>query len=161
VEAVNPQLVKRSALGVLGLLVVAAALIAGRLSAGSHAGYRHGHAAGYTAGLAVGEAQGRQEGRAEQEVSTVGATSQISTKTAFNDGYTAGENDAFSGYDGGWALGTPYAVTISAGAGAATYRIDSRTPLETGVDYYLCPGGHTVCHQPQPLSRLDVGRPAP
>jgi hypothetical protein len=148
VGEVNPQLVKRAALGVLGVIVLAAAALGGRLSAGSHAGYRHGHDAGYAAGLATGETQGRQEGRAEQEVSTVGKAARVTTTSAFNDGYIAGANDAFTGYDGGWALNTPYIVTITAGTGGATYRIDSRTPLQADVDYYLC--GHALCHQPRP-----------
>jgi hypothetical protein len=143
------KIVKTSALGVLALLVVAGSLLLGRLSAGSHTGYRDGHDAGYAAGLATGETQGRQEGRAEQETSTVGAPSQVTAKSAFNDGYVAGENDAFTGYDGGWALRTPYIVTITNGTGGATYRIDARTPLEKGVDYSLCPDGHTFCQQPR------------
>lgn len=39
----------------------------------------------------------------------------------------AGANDAFSGYDGGWAVSTPYLVTLEPGDRQITYRIASRT----------------------------------
>jgi hypothetical protein len=56
-------------------------------------------------------------------------------------------NDAFAGYDGGWTLGVPWIVTLENGAGAVDYRISERTPVEPGVDYYLCPDGHTLCRK--------------
>jgi hypothetical protein len=70
-------------------------------------------------------------------------------KTAFNAGYTAGENDAFRGYDGGWGLGEPYVISLERGKGPITYRIGSRTPLEAGKAYYLCPHSHAVCTEPR------------
>ena len=69
---------------------------------------------------------------------------------AFNAGYAAGWNDAFAGYDGGWALGMPYVVTLAPGSGAITYRIGTRTPLQPGIAYYLCPNGRDLCQRPGP-----------
>ena len=34
-----------------------------------------------------------------------------------------GANDAFGGFDGGWSLGTPYAITLGEGPGGISYRI--------------------------------------
>ena len=49
-----------------------------------------------------------------------------SARAAFDAGYTAGANDVFGGFDGGWSLSEPYVVTLARGTGAVTYRIDSR-----------------------------------
>lgn len=66
-------------------------------------------------------------------------------ETAFSAGYAAGANDAFSGYDGGWAMAYPYIVTLERGSGAITYRIGNRVPMAPGINYYLCPDGHGLC----------------
>jgi hypothetical protein len=146
--------------GTIATLVITAALIAGagitlgRLSVGTHAahgrGYQSGLDDGYFNGLRVGEAQGRREGRVLQEGSSLSAPDRQEAKDAFNAGYAAGANYAFAGYDGGWALAAPYVVTLEQGNGDITYRIASRTQLEVGVAYYLCPTGHGVCHRPRP-----------
>ena len=68
---------------------------------------------------------------------------------AFTAGYTAGADDVFAGYDGGWELGVPWIVTLEDGAGGITYRISSRTPVERGIDYYLCPDGSALCRRPR------------
>ncbi len=145
--------------GKIARLVISAALIGGaglvlgRVTVDTHAayerGYRSGLYDGYFDGLPVGEAQGRREGRALQEGSSLPATDRQEAKDAFNAGYAAGANDAFAGYDGGWALSAPYVVTLEAGHGDITYRIASRTPLEVGVAYFLCPTGHGLCQQPR------------
>ena len=57
--------------------------------------------------------------------------------------------DAYGDYDGGWALGAPYLITLEPGADKITYRIASRTLLERGVAYYLCPDGKTLCQAPR------------
>ncbi|HWD44556.1 MAG TPA: hypothetical protein VHM23_12765, partial [Actinomycetota bacterium] len=49
-------------------------------------------------------------------------------KDAFDDGYRAGANSVFSGYDGGWSLGHPYVIVLASGANGITYRITARTP---------------------------------
>lgn len=48
---------------------------------------------------------------------------------SFNAGYLAGREAAFAGYDGGWAYGVPYVVTLRRGGRGFTYRIASRRPL--------------------------------
>jgi hypothetical protein len=68
-------------------------------------------------------------------------------RSAFNAGYVAGLNDAFAGYDGGWALHVPWVITLDAGTGQAAYRIHGREQIEPGVDYYLCADNRSVCHQ--------------
>jgi hypothetical protein len=140
---------------VLAALGLAAGLVfVGRATvdtgAARNRGYQAGLDAGYINGLPAGEAEGRQEGRALQEGDAVPAGDQHAVRDAFNDGYAAGANDAFAGYDGGWSRSTPYVVTIRLGAGQITYRIASREPVQAGTDYYLCPDGHSLCQQPRP-----------
>jgi hypothetical protein len=95
-------------------------------------------------GYAVGHADGLREGRAEQATVNLPATD----KAVFDAGYTAGEADVFAGYDGGWDRNAPYVIVLAPGGAGVTYRIASRTRLEPGVDYYLCPDGHTMCQRP-------------
>jgi hypothetical protein len=101
----------------------------------------------YFAGLRAGEAQGRQEGRAAQEGVALPGNSRQPVRDAFNAGYVAGANDAFAGYDGGWTTSVPYVVTLDGGSGQIVYRIDSRTPVEAHVNYYLCADGHDICQE--------------
>jgi hypothetical protein len=146
-------------IGTFARLVVAAALVAGagillgRATVDSHVaherGYQSGLYDGYFDGLPVGEAQGRREGRALQEGSSLPPADRQAVTDAFNAGYAAGVNDVFAGYDGGWALSTPYVVTVRRGRGDISYRIASRVPLESGVAYFLCPRGHGLCQRPQ------------
>jgi hypothetical protein len=116
--------------------------------AGVSAGRASGQSDGYADGLRVGTTQGVQEGRALQIGATVPADSKQPVQDAFNAGYTAGENDAFGGYDGGWALSMPYLITLEPGQGRIVYRISDRTTLQPGIDYYLCPAGKSICQQP-------------
>jgi hypothetical protein len=104
----------------------------------------------YFDGLRVGAAQGRLEGRALQIGDTVPPGSRHAVEDAFKAGYTAGSNDAFTGFDGGWALAAPYIVTLAAGGAGIAYRIDSRVPLQPDVNYYLCADGHSLCQQARP-----------
>jgi hypothetical protein len=62
---------------------------------------------------------------------------------SFADGYRSGREDAFSGFDGGWAFATPYIVTLRHGGGGITYRFAQRWTMEPGVAYRAC--GHDVC----------------
>jgi hypothetical protein len=136
------------------LLVAAAALVAGSVVVGRATvdtdsvrakGYQAGRDAGYFDGLRVGGVQGRQEGRALQEGQALPATARRPVHDAFDAGYTSGTNDAFAGYDGGWALGAPYVIVVEEGSGPITYRIKSREPVKRGVNYFLCADGRSLC----------------
>ena len=62
---------------------------------------------------------------------------------SFAAGYRAGREDAFSGFDGGWALGQPYIVTLRRGPTGVTYRFARRWFMAPGVAYRVC--GRSVC----------------
>jgi len=62
---------------------------------------------------------------------------------SFASGLRAGREAAFSGFDGGWAYGEPYIVTLRRGSPGVTYRFDRRRPLLPGFEYRLC--GKAVC----------------
>jgi hypothetical protein len=47
-------------------------------------------------------------------------------RDAFDDGYQAGANDVFAGYDGGWDYDRPYVITLAKGESGITYRIATR-----------------------------------
>jgi len=138
----------------LSASIVAAAFAAGGLAAGGAALAVHADqptgGLSYFDGLRAGEAQGREEGRMLQLGQSLPAASRQPVSDAFKAGYVAGTNDAFAGYDGGWAPATLYVVTLERGDGPIVYRISSRVPLQPGVDYYLCPNGHDLCQQPRP-----------
>ena len=112
--------------------VLAAGLFAlGRATApGPSAGraFRDGSTAGYADGFAAGRAVGLQEGQALAESSGSPPADRTRVRDAFNDGYRAGANAVFSGYDGGWTLGHPYVIVLAHGANGITYRITARTP---------------------------------
>ena len=126
---------------VLALAVGAGGFLAGRVSA--PAGRSSDR---YFAGLQAGEVQGRLEGRAGQEVAHLTGSLAARVRRAFQDGYAAGANDVFAGYDGGWALGK-WIVTLALGGNGVTYRIADRQQLRAGVDYYLCSGGSRICER--------------
>ena len=73
-------------------------------------------------------AAGLSEGRALQASESAAPGARRATRRAFAAGYTAGANDVFGGFDGGWSLSTPYVITLRRGSGPITYRIDSRRP---------------------------------
>jgi hypothetical protein len=132
----------------IGAVLAAGVFVLGRETAPEPAsGYRAGYGAGYGAGLAAGRAQGVQEGRALQEGLALPADARDAAAAAFNAGYRAGANDTFGGYDGGWSVGPPYLVTLAAGSDGVTYRIASRTSVQAGVAYYLCPQRPTICQE--------------
>jgi hypothetical protein len=142
------------AIGAAVVLAVAAGLVLlGRATvdtgpAREH-GYRDGKSAGFSDGLQAGRATGRQEGRALELGASVPQESRAAVQAAFNAGYTAGQNDVFAGYDGGWILSAPYVITLGNGSGKITDRIRSRTLLEPNVNYFLCPNGHDLCQGPR------------
>jgi hypothetical protein len=137
-------------LALVGIAVVVGLVAVGRLTSGAGAarttGYEAGRSAGYADGLREGRAAGVQEGRALQVQPSLPPGSQDAARAAFNTGYTAGANDVFGGYDGGWSFGTPYIVVLTRSSnGAITYQIKSRVEMQPGVSYHLCPGSTTLC----------------
>lgn len=137
------------------LAVTGGILMLGRLSGDIDERLRYGspssgsadYAAGYLAGLSDGVTQGREEGRALQEGAPLRGPVQQQVREAFDDGYAAGANDVFSGYDGGWALSTPYVITLVGAEPPISYRINSRTAMVAGDSYALCADGRRVCEQ--------------
>jgi lysophospholipase L1-like esterase len=89
-------------------------------------GYHDGAVAGYGDGFRAGRAEGLQEGRATAEAAGLPPAAGARVKGAFDDGYRAGANGAFSGYDGGWSLGRPYVIVLAKGANGIAYRIAAR-----------------------------------
>jgi hypothetical protein len=131
-----------------GAVAGAGLFLVGRVTAdGAPSHPAHSAVGDYFDGLRAGKAQGRQDGRALQEADALPADARRPVRDAFNAGYTAGQNDVFAGYDGGWTVHVPWIVTIERGGTKVDYRIANRTPLEPGVDYFLCRHGHAVCQQ--------------
>ena len=71
-----------------------------------------------------------------------------SSPTPQSGSYAAGREDAFAGFDGGWAIGVPYAVTLERGGDGITYKFARRWAMEAGFEYRVC--GHEVCSRPAP-----------
>lgn len=142
--------VRRTIVGLVVLLAVVALIGVGRLSAGigDPGGSSQAVDAAYLRGLRAGIAQGLEDGRALQEGTSVTADRRQDVTQAFHDGYAAGANDVFDGYDGGWQQGHPYVIVLEAGAGPVTYRIGSRLPIPSQTDVYLCPASGAVCQRP-------------
>ena len=138
---------------VLVAVSAAAGLVAfGRASAGTATarsdGYQAGRSVGYADGVRDGRAAGLQEGRALQMPLALPSGQQDAAKAAFNAGYAAGANDVFGGYDGGWDTESPYIVVLTPAGNGIVYRIRSRTPLQRGVNYHLCPHSTVLCQEP-------------
>jgi hypothetical protein len=131
-----------------GLVVAAGVFFVGRTTADTSRPASRQNIGDYFDGLRVGEAEGRRQGRALQEADALPATDRRLVHDAFNAGYAAGQNDVFAGYDGGWTLRVPWVVTLERGGAKVDYRIAGRTQLESGVDYFLCRGGHALCTHP-------------
>jgi hypothetical protein len=115
----------------LGVLAVGGLVALGRATApdaGAARAFREGTTAGYADGFAAGRAVGLREGQALAESSGSAPGDRTRVRDAFNDGYRAGANSVFSGYDGGWSLGRPYVIVLARGANGITYRITARTP---------------------------------
>jgi hypothetical protein len=88
-------------------------------AAGLRVGRITGLREGREVGLRDGRAAGIREGRALQQPA--------SARSAFRAGYTAGANDVFGGFDGGWAFDSPYVITLRRGGRGITYVIDTRS----------------------------------
>lgn len=139
------------AAGFLGLCAAAGLYVLGHVTADSDESSRLSiaYARGQQAGRTEGMREGLVQGRADQETRALPPTARARTRTAFRDGYRAGANDVFSGYDGGWSYGAPYLTTLGRGGFGITYRFTSRTPVHAGVNYYLCPHSLRLCQQPR------------
>jgi hypothetical protein len=113
---------QRTLAAVVLAVIAAAALVAlGRATAPTPA-----TPGGYADGFLAGRAEGVQEGQAVAEAAGSPPASRDRVRAAFDDGYRAGANSAFSGYDGGWSLGRPYVIVLAKGANGVTYRIAAR-----------------------------------
>jgi hypothetical protein len=113
---------QRTLAAVVLAVIAAAALVAvGRATAPTPAA-----PGGYADGFLAGRAEGVQEGQAIAEAAGSPPASRDRVRAAFDDGYRAGANGAFSGYDGGWSLGRPYVIVLAKGASGITYRIAAR-----------------------------------
>ena len=106
---------------VLAVIAAAAFVALGRATAPTPDTSR-----GYADGFLAGRAEGVQEGQAIAEAAASPPGSRDRVRAAFDDGYRAGANNAFSGYDGGWSLGRPYVIVLAKGANGITYRIAAR-----------------------------------
>jgi hypothetical protein len=134
---------------VLVAVSAAAGLVAvGRATAGTATARSDGYQQGRTAGYADGRAAGLSEGRALQVPLTLPSGRQDAAKAAFDAGYAAGANDVFGGYDGGWDMDSPYVVVLTQAGKGIAYRIRSRTPMQPGVNYRLCPHSTDLCQEP-------------
>jgi hypothetical protein len=146
------RVVRRAILVLLAVFAAAGLVAAGRASAGAGSvrsdRYRDARAAGYADGLHDGRAAGLEEGRALQVPLTLPAGVRDAAKAAFDTGYAAGANDVFGGYDGGWAMDSPYVVVLIPAGNGIVYRIRSRTPMQPGVTYSLCPHSTVLCQKP-------------
>ena len=111
-------------------------------------GYQEGHARGYADGTRDGRAAGLREGRALQVPLRLPSGAGDAATAAFKAGYAAGANDVFGGYDGGWDTDRPYVVVLTAAGNGIVYRIRSRTPMQPGVTYRLCPNSTVLCQGP-------------
>jgi len=113
---------QRTLAAVVLAVIAAAALVAlGRATAPTPA-----TPGGYADGFLAGRAEGVQEGQAIAEAAGSPPASRDRVRAAFDDGYRAGANNAFGGYDGGWSFGRPYVVVLAKGANGITYRIAAR-----------------------------------
>jgi hypothetical protein len=112
---------QRTLVAVVLAIIAAALVVLGRATAPTPATAR-----GYGDGFLAGRAEGVQEGQAIAEAAGSSPASRERVRAAFDDGYRAGANSAFSGYDGGWSLGRPYVIVLAKGANGITYRIAAR-----------------------------------
>jgi hypothetical protein len=117
------------------VVLAGGAFALGRATVDTDAARDEGRAAGEAAGLRVGRITGLREGRQvglrDGRVAGIREGRSLQqpapARKAFQAGYTAGANDVFGGFDGGWAFGTPYVITLHKGSGGVTYVIDTRS----------------------------------
>jgi hypothetical protein len=93
--------------------------------------------AGLIAGALVVAAVGFAVGRFTHPSSR--ATTTVRTEPGrYSDGYHAGREAAFQGFDGGWGLGDPYIVVLRRGPSGTTYRFARRWAVLPGREYRSC-----------------------
>jgi hypothetical protein len=138
---------------IVGLGVAAGLVAFGRASAGASAvreeGYRSGYSAGYADGVKAGQADGLREGRELQVPLNLPSDARAAAMAVYDSGYTAGANDVFDGYDGGWGLNEPYVIELVPGDNGITYRIRARMTMQPDTNYHLCPPTTSLCHEPR------------
>src|SRR5438876_11582564 len=78
----------------------------------------------------------------------IGGRESVGSRAPLRGSYLQGREDAFAGFDGGWALNTPYAVTLTRGPSGITYKFARRWALEAGFDYRA--GGREACSRRAP-----------
>jgi hypothetical protein len=115
---------------VVAIIVGAGLVLIGRMSVDVRSERATAYSQGLADGLRDGQAEGLRTGRALQAGSTLPPQVRDLATAAFDDGYVAGWNDAFGGFDGGWQTGVPYLVTLAPGNDGLAYRISSRTPTQ-------------------------------
>ena len=142
------QNTSRLLVALIALALGAGLFLLGRVTSNADDRYAAGRSAGYYSGLRQGESRGVQEGRSLQFATSLPEDSREALRASFDAGYTAGANDTFGGYDGGWYVSTPYLITLAKGSGAITYDLSSRTLLHGDTDYFLCPNTQKICHRP-------------
>jgi hypothetical protein len=99
-------------------------------------------------GVLVGAAAGFAAGRFTHPSSP--ATRTVHTGSGgYADGYHAGREAAFQGFDGGWGLGDPYIVVLRRGPSGTTYRFAHRWAVLPGREYRSCPED-VICIRPTP-----------
>jgi hypothetical protein len=149
---------RQRTLAAVAIAVLAAAALVGlgRATAPTAAararGYHDGTTAGYADGFSAGRAEGVREGQAIAETAGLPRAARARARDAFDDGYRAGANNTFGGYDGGWELGRPYVIVLARGGGGITYRIAARVP---------CPEATTTTYAaatPTSLLACQTGR---
>jgi hypothetical protein len=123
---------------VLAVIAAVALFVLGRATAPTPA-----TPGGYADGFLAGRAEGVQEGEALAEAAGSPSGSRDRVRAAFDDGYRAGANNAFGGYDGGWSFGRPYVIVLAKGANGVTYRIAARAecPETTTTSLLACQTG--------------------
>ena len=123
---------------VLAVIAAVALFVLGRATAPTPA-----TPGGYADGFLAGRAEGVQEGQAIAEAAGSPPASRDRVRAAFDDGYRAGANNAFGGYDGGWSFGRPYVIVLAKGANGVTYRIAARAecPETTTTSLLACQTG--------------------
>ena len=128
----------------LALAAAGLAFVAGRAAADPEGRYEHG--------VQEGQRMGRTEARAEfaprsdayraifdkgrAEGMRVGRRE--GRRAGAREFETAGRNDVFDRFDGGWTIGSWYMVNIRPGDDGARYAIGARVPVRPGSTYRIC-----------------------
>jgi hypothetical protein len=121
----------RALIAAVAVCAAAGLFLAGRASATSGVSTAAAitrESAAYERGLGDGVADGQEL----QATLSLRGDARRRARAVYRDGYAAGANDVFGGFDGGWRFATPYVVSLARGPGTATYRIASRALAPAG-----------------------------